>query len=128
MMDALFDLRLDMAAWFYLGLVSVLALYFKFTRLWAVRNFDLVALFALAPGLLLVGSNSQVGFAWLLAGSAVWLARMLLDPLLLRRPALEPNLTTAGLTFVGAVLLGVGGGMVVWLPPGSGAGVAAGQG
>ena len=31
--------------------------------------------------------------------------RLLLDPLMVRRPLLEPNLSASGLTFAGAVLL-----------------------
>ena len=44
------------------------------------------------------------GFLWLFAIGAVWLVRLLLDPTMVRRPLLEPNLTTGGLIFIGASL------------------------
>jgi hypothetical protein len=44
------------------------------------------------------------GFVWLLAVSALLLARLLLDTTLVRRPLLEPNLSSGGLTFIGVSL------------------------
>ena len=46
----------------------------------------------------------RFGFLWLFAIGAVWLVRLLLDPTMVRRPLLEPNLTTGGLIFIGASL------------------------
>lgn len=46
----------------------------------------------------------RLGFLWLYAISAVWLVRLLLDPTMVRRPLLEPNLTTGGLVFLGVSL------------------------
>ncbi len=40
------------------------------------------------------------GYIWLFAVGAIFLVRLLLDPLLVRRPLLEPNLTMGGLTFL----------------------------
>jgi hypothetical protein len=40
--------------WFYFALLLAVALFFKFTRLWSVRNWDVVTLFLLVPGLLLL--------------------------------------------------------------------------
>src|SRR5215813_13950330 len=42
------------ATWFYLSLLLAVALFFKFSRLLSVRNWDVVTLFLLVPGLLLV--------------------------------------------------------------------------
>src|SRR5687768_12199052 len=39
------------------------------------------------------------GYLWLLAVSMVWLIRMLLDPTMVRRPLLEPNLSMGGMLF-----------------------------
>jgi len=39
------------------------------------------------------------GFLWLLAISLVWLIRLLLDPTMVRRPLLEPNLSMGGMLF-----------------------------
>ena len=46
----------------------------------------------------------RLGFLWLYAVAAVWLVRLLLDPTMVRRPLLEPNLTTGGLIFIGISL------------------------
>jgi hypothetical protein len=40
--------------WFYFSLLLALALFFKFTRLLSVRNWDVLTLFLLVPGLLLI--------------------------------------------------------------------------
>lgn len=44
------------------------------------------------------------GFVWLLAVSILLLSRLLLDTTLVRRPLLEPNLSSGGLTFIGVSL------------------------
>ncbi|MEM6779036.1 MAG: hypothetical protein AAF670_15370 [Planctomycetota bacterium] len=44
------------------------------------------------------------GFIWLFLVEAMLLVRMLLDPLMVRRPLLDPNLTTGGLNFIGISL------------------------
>jgi hypothetical protein len=47
---------------------------------------------------------AYVGYLWLFSVSLVWLVRMLLDPTMVRRPLLEPNLTNGGLVFLGCAL------------------------
>ena len=92
--------------WFYLSFLLALAGFFKFSRFWSLRNLDLVTLLLLTPGALLVIEGKVLGgLIWLLAGSAFLLIRLLIDPLMLRRPLLEPNLNVAGLTFLAASLL-----------------------
>jgi hypothetical protein len=50
-----FEFNLPNAAtWFYFSLLLAIALFFKFSRLLSVRNLDVVALFLLVPGLLLL--------------------------------------------------------------------------
>lgn len=44
------------------------------------------------------------GFIWLFVIEMALLCRMLLDPLMVRRPLLDPNLTTGGLNFLGISL------------------------
>ena len=44
------------------------------------------------------------GYLWLFGVSAVLLVRLLLDPTMVRRPLLEPNLTSGGLVFIGCSL------------------------
>jgi hypothetical protein len=50
-----YDFNLPNATtWFYFSLLLAVALFFKFTRLLSVRNWDVVTLFLLVPGLLLI--------------------------------------------------------------------------
>lgn len=44
------------------------------------------------------------GFVWLLGVSVLLLVRLILDTTLVRRPLLEPNLSSGGLTFIGVSL------------------------
>ncbi|MEX2091919.1 MAG: hypothetical protein WD971_04535, partial [Pirellulales bacterium] len=103
--------------WAYLSSLLTIALYFKFSRFWSVRNLDLVILVLLAPGLLLVqyGMDQRaptghvrlvehIGYIWLFAVNGCLLLRLLLDAAMVRRPLLEPNLSVGGLTFLGLSL------------------------
>src|SRR3954447_18409413 len=46
--------------WFYFSFLLAVALFFKFGRLLSIRNWDIVTLFLLVPGLLLLqGSQPQ---------------------------------------------------------------------
>ena len=107
------------ATWFYFSLILALALFFQFTRVLCIRNLDLLSLFLLAPGFLILQeahgliANGQVergerelllGYGWLLAASAYWFGRALFDLALVRRPALGPNLATPGLACLGIAL------------------------
>src|SRR6516165_7021761 len=50
-----FDFKLPTAAtWFYFSLLLATALFFKFSRLLSVRNWDVITIFLLVPGLLLL--------------------------------------------------------------------------
>ena len=40
-----------LTTWFYLASILSIALFFKFNRVWSIRNLDLVGLILLAPGL-----------------------------------------------------------------------------
>src|SRR5436190_10926410 len=98
--------------WAYLASLLMIAVYFKFNRILSVRNFDLIGLISLAPALLMVqygrlhgNSNVEhVGYIWLFAVSGLFLLRLLLDALMVRRPLLEPNLSVGGLSFLGISL------------------------
>ncbi|MGI9519065.1 MAG: hypothetical protein ACR2NP_18575, partial [Pirellulaceae bacterium] len=52
---------IEPSTWAYLSSLLMLALFFKFNRFWSVRNFDLILLILLAPGLLMVhyGGSEQ---------------------------------------------------------------------
>jgi len=110
--------RVNPSSWAYLSSLLMLVLFFKFNRIWSVRNFDLFLLMSLAPGLLLVqwawenmgvAENATTieyfGFVWLFSAGGMLLLRFLIDPAMVRRPLLEPNLNAAGLTFMGGALL-----------------------
>lgn len=143
----------DPATWFYLSSLLMIGLFFKFGRVWSVRNLDLLMLIMLAPGLLFVYYGNEMvarsnetetppvaraevsvdiepnvvaegqsvaaqsqewgqagieaqryGYYSLFGVGLLWLVRMLADPLMVRRPLLEPNLTGGGLTFIGCSL------------------------
>ena len=95
--------------WFYLSLLLIIAVFFKFSRIWSVRNLDLSLLLALSPGLLFVKSGyagSTLGYCWLFAVSGLLLFRLLFDWALTRRPRMEQNLNPAGMAFLcGAAML-----------------------
>ncbi|HWA97389.1 MAG TPA: hypothetical protein VG713_02810 [Pirellulales bacterium] len=98
----------DFSTWIYLSSILTIAVYFKFNRVWSLRNLDLMALIAMSPGLLLAekpGASQFWGFCWLFAIGGFWLVRLLVDPMMVRRPLLEPNMTTGGLTCIGVALL-----------------------
>ena len=105
------DLGLGPEIWLFLTFLSILTLFFKFSRIRSVRNLDLLLLFAPAPGLMrLVGSGASppwAAYALLFLGSGCWLVRCLLDLGLGRRPLLEPNLNAAGLCCVVVGMLGL---------------------
>jgi hypothetical protein len=104
--------------WVYLSSLLTICVYFKFSRIWSVRNLDLAGLLLFAPGLVLVAYGnaspipsdaqitiSQFGYIWLFAIGGLFLIRMLMDSLMVRRPLLEPNLSVGGMTFLGVALL-----------------------
>ncbi|MDA1052549.1 MAG: glycosyltransferase family 87 protein [Planctomycetota bacterium] len=45
-----------------------------------------------------------IGYIWLLSVLGIFLLRLLLDPTMVRRPLLEPNLSTGGMAFIGCSL------------------------
>ncbi len=109
MEEVLRGYQVNAPTWFYLSLLLILAVFYKFGRVWSVRNFDLALLLSLAPGLLFVRANfsgSAFGYCWLFAVSGLLLVRLMLDSVFTRRPRLEQNLNQAGLAFLcGAALL-----------------------
>jgi hypothetical protein len=156
-MTAPFSLFLDFnlpnaTTWFYFSLLLAVGFFFKFGRLLSVRNWDIITLFLLVPGLLvvqgvrpeavpdnpvpmaagLVGATGPspagllggvavmlqrsstvqeaagwlwFGYLWLLAGSAYFFCRCLLDLALVQRPALGPNLNFGGLAWLAGALM-----------------------
>ncbi len=114
MSDILFHYhKVNPTTWVYLSSLLTICLFFKFSRVWSVRNLDLLGLILLAPGLLMVDfglSNDrpaieQIGYIWLFATAGIFTIRMLFDPMMVRRPLLEPNLSVGGMTFLGLSLM-----------------------
>jgi len=113
MQDILFEYELNPTTWAYLSALLAIGIYFKFNRVFSLRNLDLLGLVFFSPGLLVVfhgmvtGSESlvKVGYSWLFSMGAFFVIRLFLDPLLVRRPKLDPNLTADGLTFTGIAIL-----------------------
>jgi hypothetical protein len=105
------DLGLSPEVWLFLSLLGCVTLFFKFSRFWSVRNLDLLLLFVLAPGMmLLVGKSdrqSWIAYVLLFIGSGLWLIRCCADLGLARRPQLEPNLNFPGLLCLAIGVLGL---------------------
>jgi hypothetical protein len=93
----------DDATWLYLSLFLTVAVYFRFSRLFSLRNADLLILLAISPGILLVHQGFSSGFVWLFALSGILLLRLICDTFFKRRPRLEQNLNSQGLSFLGIV-------------------------
>jgi hypothetical protein len=94
--------NLDGPTWFYLSLLLIVAVFFRFHRVWSLRNVDLGLLLVISPGLILIdgGRSPAAGEYLLVTISAVLLVRLLLDSLLTRRPHTTQNLNPAGLMFL----------------------------
>lgn len=96
--------HLNQATWFYLSFLLIVAIYFRFMRIFSLRNLDLGLLLSASPGLLFVASDvdrtQSVGHAWLFVIACIFLLRMFLDPILSRRPYLGQNLNTHGMGFL----------------------------
>jgi hypothetical protein len=92
---------LNEPTWFYLSLLLVIAVFFRFNRIWSLRNLDLVLLLSFSPGLLLLkGGYETVGYSWLFVCTGLFLIRLFVDQWCRRRPLLDQNLNSAGLTFL----------------------------
>jgi hypothetical protein len=93
--------QVNEATWFYLSLLLIVAVFFRFNRLWSLRNVDLILLLSISPGLLLLNSlHPTFGYAWLFVCTGLLLLRLFLDPIFKRRPLLEQNLNASGLAFL----------------------------
>ncbi len=102
--------------WLYAAGALAVACFLQFTRLFSLRNLDLLLLGLFAPGFLLIedakrndlGGERLAGYIWLLSASGVWLVRCLLDGWIVRRPRVAPNMRSAGLFWLaGALLVGL---------------------
>ncbi|MGL6196328.1 MAG: hypothetical protein ACRC2T_16040 [Thermoguttaceae bacterium] len=106
MPTSLFQYEMLPTTWFYLSGLMILAIFFRFNRFWSIRNVDLVALVVLGLGLLyLAMGDTKNAYIWIFGVQFFLLMRMLFDTFMVRRPLLEPNLTSDGLTFACVALL-----------------------
>ena len=106
MKGILFEYDMPPTTWVYVSSLMILGIFFKFNRFFSVRNLDLVGLILFAPGFLLLSHGMErLGYIWLFSVGGVFLIRLLVDPVMVRRPLLEPNLSASGLTFACGALL-----------------------
>lgn len=151
--------------WFYLSVMLAVAMFFQFARPICLRNWDLLTLFILVPGLLLVQEGHDrrregrqlldtaarlhilpapdggperaaamlsgpaqhrliaakqlmgVGYQWLLIATSYWILRCLADLVLVRRPGLQPNLTSGALAWFALSLFLAIGAVAIRRPP-----------
>lgn len=106
--------RVNPTSWAYLSSLLTIALFFKFNRVFCMRNLDLLLVVVLAPGLLCIeqafrGNVSETverfGYVWVIGVNTLLLLRMMYDASMVRRPLLEPNMSSGGLTFLAVSLL-----------------------
>jgi uncharacterized membrane protein len=107
-----FELNLpNPTTWFYFSGLLAVALFFKFERVFSVRNIDVLTLYLFVPGFLLLvesGQRNFLGYLWLMIACLYFLLRCLVDLALVRRPALGPNLNIGGLGWLtGALFVGL---------------------
>ena len=103
------------ATWFYLSSLLIVAVFFRFNRIWSLRNLDLMLLGAVSFGFLFEPNiwltsqqRSETALieleawkhSWLFACTGLILLRLFLDPVFRRRPLLEQNLNSSGLIFL----------------------------
>ncbi|RPI87469.1 MAG: hypothetical protein EHM42_05165 [Planctomycetaceae bacterium] len=104
MQNFLAGYQLSDPTWLYLSFLLILAVYFKFSRIWLLRNLDLLLLLAISPGVLIVRSLDENvverGYMWQFMVSGLLLVRILMDGLWVRRPRLEQNMNAAGMSFL----------------------------
>ncbi len=59
MQQFLYQYDLNPTTWVYLSSLLIIAIYFKFSRFWSIRNLDLIGLLAIAPGILMLAYRSD---------------------------------------------------------------------
>jgi hypothetical protein len=122
------------ATLFFVSAPLAVALFFQFSRVFSIRNLDVLTLSLFAPGLLLLVQASRLlesakgshdpdavyavlelasryrfwGYLWLIGTALYFLARSIADLVFVRRPALSANLNLAGLGWLtGSLFVGL---------------------
>jgi len=86
--------------WFYLSLLLIVSVFFRFNRIFSLRNLDLALLLSIAPALLYARQEGDLGTVSIFAVTGLLLVRVLCDPMFTRRPRLPLNMNSAGLAFL----------------------------
>ncbi len=92
--------QVDATTWCYLSFLLTVTVFFRFSRIWSLRNLDLALLLSISPGLLFVRAGDSAGYVWLFVASGLLLVRLFSDSYFTRRPLVEHNLNSYGLTFL----------------------------
>jgi len=102
MNESLPGYQVSSATWFYLSLLLIVAVFFRFGRVWSLRNIDLTLLLSLSPCLLLVAEFPEDAFSYsaLFFVTGLLLVRLFVDRFFTRRPRLAQNLNVPGLAFL----------------------------
>lgn len=95
--------QVSQTAWLYLSSMLIIAAFYRFRRLWSLRNFDLLILLSLSPGVLMVrhDAGSSVGYTFLFLSTALWAARLFMDRYYTKRSRIDPNINLPGMAFLG---------------------------
>ena len=103
MNSVLIGYDVSLSTWLYLSGMLIVAVYFRFGRVWSSRNLDLLLLLSVSPGLLFAQQDSTrvFGFVWLLVACGLFVIRAAIDPLLRWRPRFEQNMNPSGMLFLG---------------------------
>lgn len=96
----LYDYQVNDPTWFYLSLLLILAVYFRFGRIWSLRNADLLLMLSISPALLFLRQYPAYGSLCLLTISLLLVVRTLFDGYFTRRPKLPQNMNSAGMAFL----------------------------
>ena len=108
MLPIFFDFqRPNPTTWFYFSAILVVAMLFRFNKVFCLRNLDLITLYGPMPGYLLLVSRSgsgeisqTLGYGILVGWSIYFVFRCLVDMGLEYRPSHIANLNTAGLSWL----------------------------
>lgn len=109
--------EVNAATWFYLSFLLIVSVFFRFGRIWSLRNLDLALLLAMSPGFVFLRQGQTLGDVWMFGVAGLMLVRVLCDGLLTRRPQVESNLNAAGMGFLGISTFAFLMAIVVASPP-----------
>jgi len=92
--------RVNELTWFYLSLLLIVSVFFRFNRIFSLRNLDLALLLSIAPALLYARQEGDYGTISIFLVTGLLLVRVLFDSLFTRRPRLPLNMNSAGMAFL----------------------------